>query len=120
MKYLKTYEEKSKGNNIVYTFKTKAKSGKNEYDVHLLKGNSEYDNTNGYSYNGLILSIDNTPGSWYVSTFLHYNPNNKHDTITIDGGSNWIVENGLEIEKELKYWIENIYPIYKNVNKYNL
>lgn len=120
MKYIKTYEEKSKGEEIVYTFKTKAKADIYEYDVHLLQGDPKYDETNGYSYSGLILSIDNTPGSWYVSTFLHYHPNKTHNKIIIDGGNNWVVENGLEIEKELKEWIENQYPVYKNVKKYNL
>ena len=32
---IKTYEEKSKGKEIVYTFKNKAKSDKYEYTVHL-------------------------------------------------------------------------------------
>ena len=120
MKYLKTFEEKSKNKEIVYTFKNKVKSSKYEYIVYLLQGESKYDNTNGYSYSGLVLSIDNTPASWYVSTVLHYNTNDYIDYAVIDGGSNWIVTNMINIRRELKEWLKNEYAIYLSVNKYNL
>ena len=120
MKYIKKYEEKKKGQDVVHTLKTKAKSGEYEYDVHILQGEAKYDETNGYSYNGLVISIDTTPGSWYVSTFLHYNPGFVHNKIVIDGGQNWVVDNGLEVENELKEWLENEYPYLSAANKYNL
>ena len=120
MKYLKSYEEKSKGKEVVYTFKNKAKSDKYEYTVHLLQSESKYDETNGHSYNGLVISIDDTPASWYVSTFLHYNPNDYSDYTVIDGGSNWTVTNMLNIRRELKEWLKNEYPVYQNIKKYNI
>lgn len=129
MKYLKTFEEIDKGKNIVYTFKNKAISGTHgqyKYIIYLLQGDPKYDKTNGYSYNGLVLSINGTPASWYVSTFLHYNED-YGDYATIDGGSQWTVTNMINIRRELLDWIKNEYPKYKeefemkqNVNKYNL
>ena len=120
MKYIRTYEEKKMGQDVVYTFKTKAKSGKYEYDIHLLQGNPKYDNTNVYSYNGLVLSIDTTPGGWYVSTFLHYNPSNQYNNTISISGNDWICTNRREIREELLEWLENVYPVYQDLNKYNL
>ena len=121
MKYLKTYEEKSRGKEIVYTFKTKAISGKYEYTVHLLEGKPDIDTTDGISYGGLVISIDNTPGSWYVATFLHYSPGSQYgNDIVIDGGQNWRCTNKQEIIKELKYWLDNYFIAWKESKKYNL
>jgi len=122
MKYLKTYEEKSRGEEIVYTFKTKAISGNGyEYNVHLLEGNPKYDTTNGISYNGLVLSIEGTPGSWYVATFLHNQPGCQYgNEIMIDGGQNWKCINKQEIIKELKYWLDNYFIAWKESKKYNI
>jgi hypothetical protein len=129
MKYLKTYEERNKGYEVVYTFKAKAISGKYEYAVHILynddrkdfvrKDGTNYDETNGHSYDNLSISIATTPGMWYVATFLHYNPNDHSDKIHIDG-DNWICTNRWEIENELKDWIKNEYPFWRASQKYNL
>ena len=120
MKYIQTYEETKRGQEVVYTFKTKAKSGPYEYNIHLLQGDPRYDKTNGHSYNGLILSIDTTPGSWYVATYLHYSPNSKYSNTISISGNDWICTNRREITEELLEWIENVYPVYQNVNKYNI
>lgn len=120
MKHLKTYEAINRDKKIVYTFNTKAKTnGGNEYNVHLLQGDPKYDETNGYSYNGLVISIDNTPGSWYVSTFLHYTADNYSNIIHISG-DDWICTNRLDIVSELRYWINNFYQVWKDSDKYNL
>ena len=120
MKHLKTYEALNKGKEVIYTFKTKAKLPTiYSYDIHILQGDPKYDKYKykGYEgYDGLILSIDTTPGSWYVSTFLD---KPYGDTISING-SEWICINKREIVKELRYWLENEYPIWKQTNKYNL
>jgi hypothetical protein len=123
MKHLKSYEALSRGKEIVYTFKEKAitVSGNNryEYTVHLLQDNPKYDNTKGYSYNGLVISIDTTPGSWYVSTYLHYNPDNDSDWGSISGNE-WLYSNRRNIKRELLEWIKNEYPYYQELKKYNL
>lgn len=129
MKFLKTYEERNKGKDVVYTFKAKAISGKYEYAVHILnddkrqdnvrKDGTNYDETNGHSYDNLVISIDTTPGMWYVATFLHYNEGDKGDTISIQG-NDWICTNRIEIEEELKEWIKNEYPFWRELKKYNL
>ena len=121
MKYLKKYEEKSRGQKIVYTFNTKAICGKYEYAIHLLQGSPKFDRTDGISYDGLVISIDTTPASWYVATFLHNQPDSQYgDEIMIDGGQNWKCTNKQEIIKELKNWINNYYIIWKESKKYNL
>lgn len=128
MKYIKQFEkivngvEFINGHEVVYKLQAKAISGKYEYNVYITKtdppGNDE---TNGYSYDGLCLSIDNTPGTWYLATFLHYNPREEYrDNIVIDGGQNWICTNGREIVKELKFWLETQYPMWRDLKKYNL
>lgn len=116
---------KSKGHDIVYTFKEKAISYSDEdrsvvykYTVHLLQGNNKYDLSNGHSYNGLIISIEDTPGSWYVSTYLHYTENDRLDYGSING--DWLYYNKINIKKELVDWIENVYPYYQEIHKYNL
>jgi hypothetical protein len=121
MKYLKSYEEKRRGNEIVYTFTTKAKSGEHQYTVHILQDDPKYDETNGHSYNGLALSIDDTPACWYVSTLLHYSdpPIINFDKISISG-SYWMCDNWREIGEELKSWVANIYPHYEDLKKYNI
>ena len=123
MKHLKTYESQSKGRDIIYTFNAKARTltefGKYEYTVHLLQGNSKVDNNDGYSYDGLVISIDDTPGSWFVSTFLHYNSIlNISDKINIDGS--WTCTNRREIREELLEWLKNEYPTWKASKQYNL
>lgn len=120
MRYIKKFEATSRGRKIVYTFKTKAKSGNHEYTIHLLEGDPKYDETNGITYDGLTISFEGTPGSWYVTTFLHYSPDSqKYDEISISG-RDWICTNKQEIIKELKEWINDVYPIWREIEKYNL
>jgi hypothetical protein len=118
----KLYEEKSRDKEIVYTFKTKAvSSGNYEYPIHLLEGNPKFDTTNGISYNGLVISIDKTPGSWYVATFLHNQPGSQYgNDIMIDAGQNWKCTNKQEIIKELKYWLDNYFIGWKEGKKFNI
>lgn len=120
MKHLKTYEEKSKNKEIVYTFKTKAISsespeGKYEYTIHLLQGDPKYT----HDYNGLVLSIDKTPGSWYLDTFLEYGSDYDGDLISISG-DDWYCTNRKEIMEELNNWLKNEYPYYTKTKKYNI
>ena len=121
MKYLKTYENYS--SRVIHTLKAKAITGKNEYDVQIIQGDPRYDETNGYSYNGLVISIAGTPGSWYLASFLHNDSRNQYnqysDYIHISG-DDWLCTNGQEIIKELKLWLKNEYPIWRELKKYNL
>lgn len=110
MKHIKSFERISRGKEVIHTLNTKAKSKQYEYTVDILQGESKYD-----TLDGLILSIDTTPGSWYVSTFLE-NPGNE---ISISG-NDWICTNKQEITKELKAWLENEYPMWKDSKKYNV
>lgn len=121
MKYIKKFEATSRGQKIVYTFQTKAKSGNNhEYTIHLLEGDPKYDETNGITYDGLVISFESTPGSWYVTTFLHYGSDSQRGNIISISGNDWICTNKQEIIKELKDWIDNRFPIWREIEKYNL
>jgi len=117
MKYIKQYESRE----VIHTLKTKAKSGIYEYPVQLIESDSKYsDKTNGYSYNGLILSIAGTPGSWYLSSFLHYTPDSLYGNDIHISGDDWVCTNKQEILKELLPWVKNEYPMWKDLKKYNL
>jgi hypothetical protein len=128
MKYIKTYEEQNKGSEVVYTFKAKAYSGKHVYDVHILnsdrykndikKNGSNLDETDGHSYDNLIISIANTPGSWFIATYLHHSPDDNRDEIGVQG--DWICTNGREIKRELKDWLRTEFPYWKETHKYNV
>jgi len=86
----KMYEKIDRGETVLYTLKTKAKTYSEsevyEYDVNILEGDS-----------GLVLSIQSTPGSWYIETLL--------DTVNYDklsiSGSDWTCDNWTEVSKEL-------------------
>jgi len=94
---------------IVYTLKTKAKSGNYEYTVNILKQIDKYSKIFGI----YILNIENTPASWYLSTILDNCI--KLDKISIQG-NDWLCDNWQEIIKELL----EIYPYLEKINKYNL
>lgn len=95
----KIFEKNDKGKEIIYTFInkaiTKSEYGKMEwkYDVNiLLEKPMMYDN--GYKY---ILSIESTPGAWYVNTLLDQQSNSNR--ISIQG--DWYCDNWQEIMEEL-------------------
>jgi hypothetical protein len=103
-------EETDKGREIIYTFKTDAITetmgdpNKKQYrhPVHLIEGTMKYTPT----YNGVVLSISDTPGSWYVDTLMEGDA--KYNNIMyIDFGAKWICSNWSEIMKELNEWISN-------------
>ena len=49
-----------------------------------------------------VLQIRNTPGSWYMSTLLEGNYNEKNSKIWIDFGQNWLCSNFGEVMAEAK------------------
>ena len=110
IKNFKLFESKSKGKEILYTFKTKAKinNGKKEYTVHILDSNDNY-NLGKY-----IISIDGSPGAWYVDTFLE----NRNDIIHLMGNE-WVVTGGFKIYDELVYILPKLEKI-KKAKKYNI
>jgi len=115
VKEVQLNEAQDKGKEIVYTFNTKAQTeelkyrdrGEKVYEhpVHIIKGERLRDD----KFNGLILSIQDTPGSWYLETLvdgyggrpsaLNYNE------MAIDGGAKWYCTNWSEIAAELKQWL---------------
>lgn len=104
----KLNEETDKGMEIVYTFKNEAitktlqdpNSKTYTYPVHILKGDPKY----GEKYGGLILSISNTPGAWYVDTLME-SPVRRSDYIYIDAGQGWACVNWDVIMGELEQWL---------------
>jgi hypothetical protein len=134
MKKLKNYknflnESKSKGKEIVYTFKNKSyslsddKTKKHDYNVHILK-NFEDDEKYDFGYDNLILSIESTPGSWYVSTLLeNYDKDSEKDTspdfdyFVIDGGQKWYGYNKHAIMKELIEVVSDLPKLWSDYKK---
>jgi len=67
----KIFENKDRGKEIIYTFKNKAITYSGEkvyyYNVNIIYNDNS---SMGYDY---ILSIQGTPGSWYIKTLLEGN-----------------------------------------------
>jgi len=118
MKYLKYFENKNKGSDIIYTFKTKAISHGNKedytYNVHILKGDTKYPD----KFGNFVLSIESTPGSWYVSTLMD-SGSFYRNTAVIDGGQNWTVDNWDEVSKEFFEILPKL-EMMVQADKYNL
>jgi len=103
-------EMTERGEEVIYKFKTDAitetmdsRDGKQyTHPVYLIAGNPKY----APIYNGVVLSISETPGSWYVDTLME--GNTKYSNIMyIDYGAKWICSNWSEIMKELNEWVSN-------------
>ena len=104
-------EAQDKGMNVVYTFKTKAQTEElnyhdrgekiHEHNVHIIQGKPVGED----KFNGLILSIEDTPGYWYLSTLLEEPSALNYNEIAIDGGAKWYCTNWQEIAKELEQWL---------------
>lgn len=103
---------------VIYTFKTKAIThGENkdyEYTVKILQGKSEFHD----DFDHMILSVENTPGSWYLSTLMEHDSFHKSYAV-IDGGSNWTIDNWDKISKEFFEILPKLEMIIQT-NKYNL
>jgi len=99
-----------RGKEVIYEFKTDAiteiqdsRDGKQyRHPVYLIGGDPKY----APIYNGVVLSINNTPGSWYVDTLMEGNARNSN-IMYIDFGQKWICSNWSEIMKELNEWISS-------------
>jgi hypothetical protein len=116
MKYIKKYEKIDRNRKVIYTLKTKAYSGKDYYyNVNIISDNDNSMVKKGYKY---ILSIENTPGSWYIKTLLEGNSMNS-SVISIQGNE-WFCYNWDEIMKELKEDVLPYLETYDDVEKYNL
>ena len=106
----KLNEEMDKGMEIIHTFKNEAitkilkdpNSKTHTYPIHILKGDPKY----AEKYDGLILSISNTPGYWYVDTLME-SPVRRSDYIYIDGGQEWACVNWDKIMNELQRWLQD-------------
>lgn len=105
--------ELHKGNKIIGKLKTKAIHINRRWDRK--KSESDVFITQGClidkQFKGLILSIDDTPGAWYIDTLFHWGePAIHYNEISING--NWICINWQEIVSELKIWLkENNYLV---------
>jgi len=110
----KIFENKDKGKDVLYTLKTKAihyinvgrfydksTSIGRQYNVNVIY-DGEFSDT-GYN---AILSIETTPGSWYIKT-LEDNGALDFDRISIQG-DNWYCDNWKDVCDELK---EDVLPI---------
>lgn len=107
-------EAMDKGKPIIYTFKTEALTGDwirmndanlRSSSVHLIQGKA----LRGDPFGGVILSIQDTPGSWYVDTIVgeEGKPAAIHDRTIQINGPHWICTNWQDIMGELKLWIES-------------
>lgn len=105
--------KQDRGEEIVYTLKTKAITYGDEvyeYTVNIITGNIDDE------YNGLCLSIETTPGCWYLSTLL---PSTRYyDKISISG-NDWMCENWSDIMNELEEALPELKMI-MTADKYNL
>lgn len=110
---IKTFENFSdpkmdKGKEIIYTFTKQAITSENgdkefKHNVYLIKGKALKDD----KFGGIILSVEDTPGSWYLDTIFNYSSSLNYDTMSING--DWVCVNWKEIMTELKSWVfENI------------
>jgi hypothetical protein len=112
-------EMTERGSEVIFKFKTDAitetmgsRDGKQyRHPVYLIEGNPKY----APIYNGVVLSISDTPGSWYVDTLMEGNTKNSN-IMYIDYGAKWICSNWSEIMIELNEWVSNNKEI-QNVNK---
>jgi len=101
-----------KGKEIIYTFKVKAESSSPSYNnipsqnIFLTKGKPIGEDR----FNGVILSIENTPGSWYLETLYFFSHPSAidYDTMSING--EWRCTNWIEIMNELKHWVHKWIP----------
>jgi hypothetical protein len=114
----KIFEDKDRGTEIIYTFKNKAITFGREkpyyYNVNILYFDKPSMIKNGYDY---VLSIQGTPGSWYVKTLLE--GNSKHSNIFSIQGDDWYCDNWQDIYKEL-IEILPILDTMRATKKYNL
>jgi len=114
----KIFEATERGKEIVYTLNTKAitysGSAVYKYNVNILQGGSEYPD----KYDHLILSVEGTPGSWYISTLMEHGSFYRNKAV-IDGGQNWTVDNWDEVSKEFLEILPEL-KVRIEANKYNL
>ena len=99
-------------NIIVFTLNTKAKSeyrngngeiDHNEYPVHI-KLDTDYSN-------GFILKIEDTPGSWHMSTLMgdrYGNAYNENNQVLSIHGMKWMCVNIFDLLKEANETLEKM------------
>lgn len=124
----KIFENKDKGSNVIYTLKTKAETLSNnkiyKYNVNITLDNKKTElfqklRADGYD---LVLSIEGTPGSWYLKTLLDSSTLKYSNRISIHGNY-WYCVNWQEIYKELieiEPFLLDIADSYEDAEKYNL
>jgi hypothetical protein len=81
----------------IATLKTQAFNKKDwtkKHDIHILAVDPS--DTLG----GIVIQIDGTPGSYYLSTFM-----STADCIYVDAGAGWMVENLDAVKRELLVWL---------------
>lgn len=97
----------SKGCEILATLGTVTDNHGHTYDVHLLGKYPGTRPSQGDPYKGASISVDNTPGSWYVKT-LAVQPS---DGISIDYGQGWEIPSGmLQIINKAVTWFDDAEP----------
>jgi hypothetical protein len=94
-----------KGYEIIDTLSTKAKStGNHEYNVHIVQGKQLRKDV---QFKGLVLSIEDTPASWYVETLFsndYGSPAIYYPVMSING-NDWLCINWQEVVKEMRAWL---------------
>jgi hypothetical protein len=89
----------------LFTCKAEAlytKDWTNKYPVHILMDNESHVE---YGLGGLLVQIDNTPGTYYLSTFME----TSSDRLCVQGGDSmnddWTVENLNAVKAEINAWL---------------
>jgi hypothetical protein len=94
-------EETEKGDEIVYKLKTKAESGKDHvYDVYITQGKALRNDP----YKGLVVSISDTPGAWYIDTLME-DRIRRYSQINIHG-RDWVCTNFDDVMDEVEEWLK--------------
>jgi len=110
----KIYEATDRGEEIIYTLKTQAistsVSNTYKYNVNILE-------TEDIGHGKYTLSIETTPGCWYVSTLME-NDRRYSKSFSIQG-DDWLCENWRDIMKELIEILPKL-DILTQTKKYNL
>jgi hypothetical protein len=128
MKHLKTYENVVPEKKIVYTLETKAISKTKEWEEktyqHIVDIRTSWAEPNPTKVGELVLNIQGTPASWYISTLLEGIEKRKkglyqdfYNKISIDG--DWMCINYNDIMNELISILPDL-EIYVSQNKYNV
>jgi hypothetical protein len=93
-----------KGNEIVHTFETQVIDDKlRKHIVHITQGKLLKSQER---FNGLILSIEDTPGAWYIETLYTFHGEDSLNWERHSIWGNWECINWREVMNELKDYVK--------------